>query len=237
MEKHPKELAEGLNISEAELILENLKPERTVSRRIEKATAWFLGRPYVEGSLGGGPDSTEELWILLDAFDCVTFMETVMAFALAQSVERVVEAVRLIRYQDGAIDWFHRNHYMVDWTQNNQKAGFIDNITSGPATLTKTCDLNLIPGLPPKTATFAYFPNDAYDEVVRRSETGDLVLFVSTKEILDVFHTGVLIESDGVLMMRHATRSHGAVIEQRLDEFASQNKMSGFVLLRPVCPS
>ena len=93
MEKHPKELAEGLNISEAELILENLKPERTVSRRIEKATAWFLGRPYVEGSLGGGPDSTEDLRILLDAFDCVTFMETVMAFALAQSVERVVEAV------------------------------------------------------------------------------------------------------------------------------------------------
>jgi hypothetical protein len=227
----------GFSVSEAKRILEKLRPEQTVAQRVEVASELLLGRPYVEGSLGGGQEIREELRIFLDAFDCVTFMETVMAFAFAQSVERFVEAVRLIRYQDGVTDWFHRNHYMVDWTTNNQKAGFIDNITSGPETSTKTCQLNLIPGLPSKTARFAYFSNEAYAEVERRSKTADLALFVSTKENLDVFHTGVLIESDGALMMRHATRSRGAVIEQRLDEFASQNKMSGFVLLRPLCPS
>lgn len=237
MERDSVEAVEGLNVSEAELILQELKSEHTLERRIQKATEWFLGRPYVEGSLGGGPDSPEALRLFLDAFDCVTFMETVMAFALAHNVEQVVEAVRLIRYQNGVIDWFHRNHYMVDWTSNNQEAAFIDNITSGPVTSTKTCDLNLIPGLPQKTVTFSYFPIEAFEEVVRLSKTADLVLFVSTKETLDVFHTGVVIENDGFLLMRHATRSRGAVIEQRLDEFVSQNKMSGIVLLRPVCPS
>src|ERR1041385_6687233 len=103
----------GFNVSEAQLILEKLGPERTVARRIEVATQLLLGRPYVEGSLGGAPESREELRIFLDAFDCVTFMETVMAFALAQTVDQVVQAVRLIRYQDGRIEWFHRNHYMV----------------------------------------------------------------------------------------------------------------------------
>jgi hypothetical protein len=65
-------------------------------------------------------------------------------------------------------------------------------------------------------------------------ETGDLVLFASAKRNLDFFHTGLLIDRDGEIVLRHATRSAGAVIEQPLPEFLSRFRMSGFVLLRPV---
>jgi hypothetical protein len=65
--------------------------------------------------------------------------------------------------------------------------------------------------------------------------TGDLILFVSTREHLDVFHTGILIRRDDRVLMRHATRSAGKVIEQDLADFLKTNRMSGFILARPLC--
>jgi hypothetical protein len=93
----------------------------------------------------------------------------------------------------------------------------------------------LIPGLPAKTTTFPYFPAQKLAQVAELCETGDLILFVSTKPTLDVFHTGVLVERAGSWRLRHATRTAGAVIEQALVEFVSRNETAGFVLLRPLC--
>lgn len=224
----------GPDSAEAGPILEYAGPETNLPKRLDRISEFLLGRPYAEGSLGGGPQLAEEFRVSLSAFDCVTFIETVLALALARTIEEFIDTVRRIRYEDGEIDWFRRNHYMVDWASNNEERGFITNITSGPDTVEKTCTLSLIAGLQAKPVTFRYFPTESYEAVARRIETGDLILFVSTKEALDVFHTGVLVRPDA-LLMRHATRTAGAVIEQELNEFTSQNKMPGFILLRPLC--
>jgi hypothetical protein len=225
----------GLDPAEAERILKYAGSETNRGKRLDRISKLFLGRPYAEGSLGGGPQLAEEFRVSLNAFDCVTFMETVLALALAVTIDEFIDNVRRIRYEDGEIDWFHRNHYMVDWASNNEELGFITNMTSGPDTVEKTCTLSLIEGLKAKTTTFRYFPTESYGEVVGRIETGDLILFVSTRETLDVFHTGLLVKRDEDLGMRHATRTAGAVIEQELVEFMSQNKMAGLILLRPLC--
>ncbi len=225
----------GLDAKEAERVLTDVGGETDLGKRIDRVSGLLLGRPYVEGSLGGGAGSPEELRVSLSAFDCVTFIEGVLALALARTIDEFIDAIRRIRYEAGEIDWFRRNHYMVDWARNNEDYGFVKNLTLGPHTREKTCTRSLIAGLPEKKTTFRYFPAQRLADVAGLFEIGDLILFVSTREALDVFHTGLLIECEGRWLMRHATRTAGAVIEQELVEFVSRNEMAGFVLLRPLC--
>jgi Protein of unknown function (DUF1460) len=225
----------GLDPAEVEQILKDAAGGPDLGKRIDRISELFLGRPYTEGSLGGGPDVTEEFRILLNAFDCVTFIETVLALALVRTIDEFIDAIRRIRYEGGEIDWLRRNHYMVDWASNNEQTGFIKNITFGPDALEKTCTLNLIAGLPARTTTFRYIPTQSLGHLTGLIEAGDLIFFVSTKNTLDVFHTGLLVERAGRWLLRHATRTAGAVIEQDLVEFMSQNEMAGFILLRPLC--
>ncbi len=229
------QLAEGLNPAEAIGLLDDICREADLGVRLEQISRRFLGRPYVEGSLGGGADVPEVLRITLEAFDCVSYLEAVLALACSATLNAFVVTVRRIRYEREEIDWFHRNHYMTDWARNNEAEGFIANLTAGPATIEKTCTLDLIPGLPAKTAAFNYFPKESLSHVAELVETGDLMFFVSTRSDLDVFHSGLLIKREAQMMLRHATRSIGAVIEQDLREFVAKNEPAGFVLLRPVC--
>lgn len=229
------ETPRGLDAAEAVRILKDAGAETNLSARMDRISKLLLGRPYVEGSLGGGPESPEEFRVLLNAFDCVTYMETVLALALARTFDEFIEAIRLIRYKDGEIDWRHRNHYMVDWARNNETARFVQNLTSGLYSRDKTCTLSLIAGLPSKTTTFPYFPTQSREQVAGLFATGDLVLFVSTRETLDVFHTGLLVAREGRRLLRHARRTAGAVIEQELGEFMTRTEMDGIVLLRPLC--
>jgi hypothetical protein len=225
----------GLDPAELERILKDAVGEPDLGKRIDRVSELFLGRPYTEGSLGGGAELPEELRVSLNAFDCVTFIETVLALALARTIDEFIDAIRRIRYEDGEIDWLRRNHYMVDWASNNEQCGFIKNITFGPDAIEKTCTLSLIAGLPAKTTTFRYIPTQSLGDVAGLIEAGDLIFFVSTKNTLDVFHTGLLVERERHWLLRHATRTAGAVIEQDLVEFMSQNEMAGFILLRPLC--
>ena len=250
----------GVDAAEIERLLTGAAGKTDLGGRLEHLSALFLGCPYIEGSLGGGPHLPEEFRVSLSAFDCVTLVETVLALALSATTEEFIKVIRRIRYKDGEVDWFRRNHYMVDWAQNNEAQEFVRNLTSSPLAMVKTCSLDLIEGLPAKSASFSYFPqNGSVDcpvcagcdlpgprtadwtvygtsgEVVELFETGDLMLFVSSKETLDVFHVGFLIENAGGWMLRHATRTAGAVVDQELAEFINQNTMAGFVLLRPLC--
>jgi hypothetical protein len=225
----------GLDRDEAERFISAAAGEHHFGTRIARTSEFLLGRPYVEGSLGGGPGLPEEFRVDLNAFDCVTFIEVVIAISLARTGDEFIDTLRRIRYRDGVIGWPSRNHYMVDWALNNEERGFVRNVTGGPHALKKSCTLSLIPGLPSKTTTFSYFPAQWTADGAERFEVGDLMLFVSTRETLDVFHTGLLVKRDERWLLRHATRTAGMVIDQELLEFIGQNEMAGFVLLRPLC--
>lgn len=221
--------------AEASTILTLVVEEEAFGERIARISELFLGRPYEEGALGGGPNLPEELRASLEAFDCVTYIEVVLSLALASTTDQFVETIRGLRYLDSRIDWFHRNHYMVDWAANNEEQGLIENLTIGPLTQDKTCTLSLIAGFPAKTVSFKYFPTNTLNTIVERIKTGDLIFFVSTRTDLDVFHTGLLIKREGDAFLRHATRTANAVIEQVLSDFVNRNIMAGFILLRPLC--
>jgi hypothetical protein len=210
-----------------------LEGQQEVGERLTTVSAEWLGRPYIENSLDppGGP---ELLRVQLQGFDCVTLIETALAISLSDDTPGFIDALRQIRYQDAIVEWPHRNHYMTDWVANNLARGILRDLTTGQASMEKITVLDVVEGLPPKLTAFRYFPQENLDSIKRRVQTGDIACFAAIRPGLDVFHTGILIASDGGIILRHASRSAGAVVDQDLYRFVGENKMLGLILVRPV---
>jgi len=223
-----------LNISEVESLLAATASEAHTSGRIDLISKAFIGRPYAVDPLGGGPGQPESLTAALEAFDCVTYIEAALALALSRDADGFLDILSRVRYENGEVDWRKRNHYMTDWARNNEQAGFVRNVTDGPQATGITRRLSVVEGLPAKHVVFQVYRKQKIESIAPQIVSGDLILFASAKRNLDFFHTGLLIARDGEILLRHATRSAGLVIEQPLSEFLGRFRMSGFALLRPV---
>ena len=97
----------------------------------------MLGYPYVAGTLDGNDE--EKLVISVGEVDCTTFVETVLAFCIAdkrgeRSFDGFKRALTQIRYRDGILNGYaSRLHYFSDWIRNNEKMGFVKECTSETA--------------------------------------------------------------------------------------------------------
>ena len=97
----------------------------------------MLGVPYVAGTLDGNEE--EQLVVLVDSLDCTTFVETVLAFCIAdkrgeRDYEGFRKALTHIRYRDGILNGYtSRLHYFSDWIRNNEQMGFVKECTSETA--------------------------------------------------------------------------------------------------------
>jgi len=222
------------NSSEIEALLSSAEREAPLPARIDHLSRALLARPYAVDPLGGGPDLEETLTASLQAFDCVTYIETVLALALARDAGEFPDILKGVRYEGGEVAWHKRNHYMSGWASNNMSAGFVRDVTAGPLAEKVTRRLSVVEGLPPRQVSFHLYRKRKLSSVSAQIETGDLILFASAKRNLDFFHTGLLVKRDGEIILRHAARSEGSVVEQPLVDFLKRFRMSGFALLRPV---
>ena len=97
----------------------------------------MLGVPYVAGTLDGNEE--EQLVVRTDALDCTTFVETVLAFCIAdkrgeRDFEGFKKALTDVRYRDGILNGYtSRLHYFSDWIRNNEQMGFVKECTSETA--------------------------------------------------------------------------------------------------------
>ena len=97
----------------------------------------MLGVPYVAGTLDGNEE--EQLVVRIDALDCTTFVETVLAFCIAdkrgeRDFEGFKKALTDVRYRDGNLNGYtSRLHYFSDWIRNNEQMGFVKECTSETA--------------------------------------------------------------------------------------------------------
>ena len=69
----------------------------------------------------------------------------------------------------------------------------------------------------------------AVPRLVAHFQSGDLIFFASTRKNLDVFHAGIIVRDGKRVLMRHASRSEGLVVEQELGEFLKANRTSGVI--------
>ncbi|MBA2657704.1 MAG: DUF1460 domain-containing protein [Tatlockia sp.] len=105
----------------------------TMAKRIENFSAEFIGKPYLLGALGEGSEARFDQYpqYRTDAFDCDTYVTTVLALALAANKQGFQHCLAKIRYKNGNIDFLSRNHFIsMDWNPNNQNQHFIKDITS-----------------------------------------------------------------------------------------------------------
>ena len=218
--------------------IQQMKRAQPVAVRVDSISRHFLGRPYVTNPLIGSV-ATPEVFIsgidgIRGGFDCVTYVETVIARSYARNAKDYASFLRRIRYESGRVDWKRRNHYMTNWIRNNARAGLVRQLNFATASITKQRRLNVVPGLPPQKQRFSCVPKRRLGKIDGDIQTGDLIFFASTRPHLDVYHCGIVIRDRDRLLMRHAARTQGGVVEQDLSSFLKANRMAGVLLARPV---
>jgi len=204
-----------------------------VAARVESISGRFLGFPYLAHSLVGSVDTPEVFNDSLKGFDCVTYIESVMALVYAGETGNYSPILKKLRYSNGRVEWRHRNHYMIQWLRNNSGHGLVRRIGLRYATTRKQRLLNVVPGLPANRQSFSCIPKSRFSSVESEVRTGDLIFFASTRSHLDVFHCGILIRQGEKWILRHASRSRGCVVDQDLASFLKENRMAGLLLARP----
>jgi len=218
-----------------------MKRAQPVALRVESISRQLLGRPYVTNPLIGSADTPEVFVAGFDGirrgFDCVTYVETVVARAYAHNSKDYASFLRRLRYESGRVDWKRRNHYMTNWIRNNARAGLVKQVDFGRAATTTQRLLDVVPGLHPQMQRFSYLPKRKLGNASTDIQSGDLIFFASTNPHLDVYHCGVVIREGERLLMRHSTRSQGGVVEQELGTFLKANRMAGVILARPIEPA
>src|SRR5580704_18774768 len=230
--KHPQ--PRGLSRRRVEQLLSETKNEHCAGRRIEALSRHFLGLTYQPNPLIGSAGTAEVFTASLDGFDCVTYIETVVALARASNVDEFTDWLRKIRYEEGRIQWKRRNHYITGWIRNGVRNGIVRPV-SIPAVriVSRERVLNVVPGIAAQRILVKCVPKAAVPGLAGHLRNGDLIFFVSTRRNLDVFHAGVLVREGNKISMRHASRSRGLVVEQELTQFLKANRMTGVIVLRP----
>ena len=206
---------------------------KSVAGRMKQFSGRLLGFPYNRRPLMGSSTQPEALVTRMDSFDCLTFLETVLALARIRTADEFPAELRNMRYLNGEVSYRNRLHYTTDWSRHQVECGVLTEMTVGEETLPREKLLFSLKSMPPKTAHFRFFPRQRIDSVSRWLLDGDIIYFVSGRDGLDVGHLGLIMRDNQRLLMRHATRSHRQVIEQELSEFFRLNKMSGFIINRP----
>jgi hypothetical protein len=227
---------QGLSRVRVEKLLAKIQFERSIGRRMEIFSRHFLGCPYTTNPLIGSRSVPEVFVASFDGFDCVTYMETILALSRASTAGEFDDWLRKIRYAGGSVQWIRRNHYMIGWIRNNGSVKKLPVTIVAPAgvrTVVKQRDLHELPGLPAGPMRFECVPKPAIRKLAPHVQTGDLIFFVSTKPDHDIFHCGILVRDGERLLLRHASRSQGGVVEQDLNDFLKANRMAGVIMVRP----
>ena len=105
---------------------------RNLHERIISDSAYFLNKPYLNGALGEGPNGKFDQSPLYrtDAFDCLTYVSTVLALVKANNLSEFEQIIKKVNYQNGIVAFKTRNHFTQnDWNRSNAKNGYIEDIT------------------------------------------------------------------------------------------------------------
>lgn len=113
-------------------ILTEMSLVRDFVTRVEKISRYFMGCPYLLGALGEGPQGYFDQSPLYrtDKFDCLTYVNTVLALARSTDLPQFQQEILSLNYYAGKPLYEQRLHFMeVDWNVENARRGIINDIT------------------------------------------------------------------------------------------------------------
>lgn len=197
----------------------------------------FINKPYKTGTLEG--QDKEKLIINVSAFDCTTFVETVLALARCAASGKISrdefsKNLRLIRYRHGKIySYSSRLHYFTDWLKDNEEKKILTDISRHLGGNHKRKKINfmtthkkLYPPLKNKTQLarmlmveknlsrkfFHVIGKNKVNSQKEKIRNGDVIAFAANQEGLDVAHIGFAIRQGKSLRLLHASNKDGGVV-------------------------
>ena len=192
----------------------------------------YMGAKYVNDPLGEGRAPDSDPLIRDDAFDCTTFVETVLAHG-------DVDTLNKIRYKNGEIDFINRNHFIeTDWLPNN--SNIVKNVSAqyGQTALrhvviNRAAWLRRMHNIDSDTAVGAtdieYIP---YDNITTlKTDRPMIVLFiVGNTGKSDIIGTDLAVVHMGFLMpngmLRHASSTAGRVVDVPVSEYIADRRQN-----------
>lgn len=223
---------------------------------------FFLSVPYVAATLEKEP---EQLVVNLRELDCTTLVETVLALSRSVkedslSFETFAGNLRRIRYREGKIeDYASRNHYFTDWIAENERQGFVKDITRQIGGKPFSPDVSFMSAHPDKYRQLAknaslvsvigareqeinrrsyfYIPKEEISRVADKIQDGDIVCFTTSIPGLDVSHVGYAYWHQGRLTFIHAsTSTHRVMVnpEPLAAYCAGIKHNTGIMVVRPL---
>jgi|SRR6185437_6387723 len=204
-----------------------------ISQRIDFISRALRGTRYRGYTLVGGPRRREKFVVRDDGFDCVTFCETVSAAALAHDPDEFKTLLRKMRYHNGIVAWRERNHYFFEWSEHNIQNKMFRALTmDGSVRIEKAVYWHRALGL--RHFAMTVIPHTVFLANRHMLADGDIVGFVTQRPHLDYFHVGfVAFDRTGEFLLRHASLSHGRVVDERMERFVAANRVGYVTLLRP----
>lgn len=217
-------------------LIEQARGKGKISQRIDFISGALRGTRYQGYTLIGGPRRPEKFVMRDDAFDCVTFCETVLAAAIAGNRGEFDSVLRTIRYHNGVVAWRERNHYFFEWGRHNVENRICrDVVMDGSLRIEKTVDSQ--EGLDKRRFSMRVIPSANFLANKGKLENGDIVGFVTRRPNLDYFHIGfAAFGGHGELLLRHASQSRHRVLDEPMDRFIAVNRVRYVTLLRPQEP-
>jgi hypothetical protein len=221
----------------------------------------FINKPYKAGTLE--TPGKEKLIVNLSAFDCTTFVETVLALtrcAVAGNISRheFRKNLKSIRYCQGEINGYSsRLHYFADWLRDNEKRGFlidVSKILGGKPQckkinfMTAHCELYAALGEKTQLAKMLVVEKNISRKVIyiiekvkvsakkEKIKNGDIIAFSTNQEGLDVAHVGFAFWQGQSLRLLHASGKEGGVVisKKTLAAYMKSNrKFTGIIVARP----
>ena len=216
-----------------------------LNKRLDYFSQKLLGRPYRLGPMGEGhlDRIDDKPLVYLDSVDCMTYVENVVALAMAKSEKSLFRQLQRLRYKGGNISYMTRKHYMLDdWVGEGKYAKVVP--MEGEVSVTRTMPKkeffkshNLKYTGKEKPLKIRYMPLDKAIEMAKKPYTGAMkvlgVAFVASSDKIDVTHTGFVVFTPGKKpMLRHASSIKKQVVELPLADYLATRKIPGITFFK-----
>ena len=234
----------------AETVLAELKaqPDEEPGAQMVRAANALLGQPYVAGTLEELPQ--EKLCVYLTRTDCILFVETCLGLVRTAKQEGDFEtlASELLqsRYRDGVCNRYEdRLHYTTEWARQGVARGVLEDMTEAlggvrydhpvhymsmhPDAYPRMTEVEAIKAAEDSinAVPSTCIPKNRLKEALKGIRNGDIILFTTTVDGLDVSHCAIAKVDAGkpVRFIHASTGAMKVILEPRtLEEYVMGRK-------------
>ena len=214
-----------------------------------RAANALLGQPYVAGTLDELPN--EKLCVYLTRTDCILFVETCLGLVQTArrntvSFEHFVSELQESRYRNGEYSRYEdRLHYTTEWARQGVARGVLEDMTEAlggvrydhpvhymsmhPDAYPRMTDVEAIKAVEDgiNAVPSTYIPKNRLKEALKGIRNGDIILFTTTVDGLDVSHCAIAKVGAGkpVRFIHASTGAMKVILEPRtLEEYVMGRK-------------